>query len=119
MHTFLLFRLSYKLIIGLHQNQLELLLKKLWCKGLKLNTKSYLTLSRPLDVPVRPRARSRSRLYLIYDLIYQFFHSCMKKSSKSSLKKKGLLIYLSSLKTELAINFLKKTFALGQKQGWR
>ena len=32
----------------------------------------------------------------------------MKKSSKSSLKKKGLLIYLSSIKTKLAINFLKK-----------
>ena len=32
----------------------------------------------------------------------------MKKSSKSSLKKKGLLIYLSSIKTKLAINFPKK-----------
>ena len=31
----------------------------------------------------------------------------MKKSSKSSLKK-GLLIYLSNIKTKLAINFLKK-----------
>ena len=40
----------------------------------------------------------------------------MKKSSKSSLKK-GLLIYLPSIKTELAINFLKKTFALGPKTG--
>ena len=33
----------------------------------------------------------------------------MKKSSKSSLKKKsGFLIYLSSIKTKLGINFLKK-----------
>ena len=32
----------------------------------------------------------------------------MKKSSTSSLKKKGLLIYLSSIKMNLAINFLKK-----------
>ena len=32
----------------------------------------------------------------------------MKKSSKSSLKKKGLLIYLSSIKRKLAMNFLKK-----------
>ena len=32
----------------------------------------------------------------------------MKKSSNSSLKKKGLLIYMSSIKTKLAINFLKK-----------
>ena len=50
----------------------------------------------------------------------------MKKSSKSSLKKKGLLIYLSSIKTKLAIKFLKKkkkkkkkkTFTLGRKKGW-
>ena len=45
-------------------------------------------------------------LNIIYDLIYQFFHSYMKKSSKSSLEKKDL-IYLSSIKTELAISFLK------------
>ena len=56
--------------------------------------------------------------YLISDLIFQFFHSHMKKSSVF-FKKKGLLIYLSSIKTKLAINFLEKTFALGQKQGWR
>ena len=39
----------------------------------------------------------------------------MKKSPKCSLKK-GLLIYLSSIKTKLAINFLKKLFALGRKK---
>ena len=57
--------------------------------------------------------------YLIYDLIYQFFHSYMKKSSKFSLKKKkkGLLIYLSSIKTKLAINFLKnKLLHLAEKR---
>ena len=47
-------------------------------------------------------------LNISFMTIYQFFHSYMKKSSKSLLKKKkGLLIYLSSIKTELAINFLK------------
>ena len=40
--------------------------------------------------------------------VFSFFYSYMKKSSKSSLKKKGLLIYLSSIKMKLAINFLKK-----------
>ena len=40
----------------------------------------------------------------------------MKKSSKSSLKKKGLLIYLSSIKTELAINFLTKLLHLAEKR---
>ena len=37
----------------------------------------------------------------------------LKKSSKSSLKKKGRLmglIYLSNIQTKLAINFLKKNF---------
>ena len=49
--------------------------------------------------------------YLISDLIFQCFHSYTKKSSKSSLKK-GLLIYLSSIKTKLAINFLEETLHL-------
>ena len=41
----------------------------------------------------------------------------MKKSSKSSLKKKkGLVIYLSSIKTKLAINFLKKNFCTWPKK---
>ena len=53
---------------------------------------------------------------LIYNLIYQFFHSYMKKSSKSFLKKKRLSIYLSSIKTELAINFLKKLLHLAEKR---
>ena len=34
------------------------------------------------------------------------------KKVQSLCKKKGLLIYLPSIKTELAINFLKKTFEL-------
>ena len=44
-------------------------------------------------------------------LFFIFFHVYMKKkkTSNPSLKKKnGLLISLSSIKTELAINFLKK-----------
>ena len=47
-------------------------------------------------------------------MIFQFFHSYMKKSSKSSLKKKkkGLLIYPSSIKSKLAIHFLKKLLHL-------
>ena len=38
------------------------------------------------------------------------------KKVQSSLKKKGLLIYLFSIKTELAINFLKKILHLAN---WR
>ena len=41
--------------------------------------------------------------YLISGLIFQFFYSYVKKSSNPSLKT-GLLIYLSSIKTKLAIN---------------
>ena len=55
--------------------------------------------------------------YLISDLIFQFFHSNMKKKFKVFSKKKVSLIYLSSINTKLAINFLKKTFALGLKKG--
>ena len=51
----------------------------------------------------------------IYDLIYQFFHSHMKKSSKSFLKKRSW--YISSFKTDLAINFLKKNFCTWPKKG--
>ena len=59
--------------------------------------------------------------YLISDLIFQgfFFTHNENKFKVFSKKKKGLLIYLSSIKTKLAINFLKKkkkkkkTFALG------
>ena len=40
----------------------------------------------------------------------------MKKSSKSSLKKKGFLIYLSSIKTKLVINFLKTLLHLAEKR---
>ena len=39
----------------------------------------------------------------------------MKKSSKSSLKKKGLMIYLSSIKTKLAINVLIKLLHFAEK----
>ena len=74
--------------------------------------------------------------YLVSDLIFQFFHSYMKKSclffffffffffflrcllgwtnkslrhlSHCNIVKKSLLIYLSSIKTKLPINFLKK-----------
>ena len=40
-----------------------------------------------------------------------------KKNFKSFSEKKGLLIYLSSIKTELAINFLKKNFCTWSKIG--
>ena len=80
-----------------------------------------LTLSRPLDVNyVLEQGQVHGHLskYLISGLIFHFF-SCLyekkKKTSNPSLKKKGRLIYLSSIKTELAINFLKKTFVLGRK----
>ena len=42
----------------------------------------------------------------------------MKKKFKVSSKNKGLLIYLSSIKTKLPINFLKKTFAPEELEGW-
>ena len=76
-----------------------------------------LTLSRPLDINyVLEQGQGHGHLfkYLISGLIFHFFHVYMKKNSNPSLKK-GLLIYLSSIKTELAINFLKKTFVLGRK----
>ena len=38
-----------------------------------------------------------------------------KKNSNRSLKKKGLQIYLSSIKAEVSIKFLKKNFVFGQK----
>ena len=50
--------------------------------------------------------------YLISDLIFQFFHFYMKKKFKVFSKKKGLLIYLSSNKTKVAINFLKNLLHL-------
>ena len=77
-----------------------------------------LTLSRPLDInDVLDEGKGHDHLSkcLISGLIFQFF-SCLyeKKTSNPSLKKK-VSIYLSSIKTELAINFLKKTFVLGRK----
>ena len=45
--------------------------------------------------------------YLIYDLIYQFFQSYMKKSSKSSLKERSLDISLQH-KNEASYKFSKK-----------
>ena len=70
-----------------------------------------LTLSRPLDVNyVLDQGQGHGHLskYLISGLNFLFF-SCLyeKKTSKSCLKK-GLLIHLSSIKTELAINKKKK-----------
>ena len=38
--------------------------------------------------------------YLISGLMVQFFHVYMKKSSNRFLKRKGLQIYLSSIKTK-------------------
>ena len=43
----------------------------------------------------------------IYDLIYQFFHSFMKKSSKSSQKKRSLDISLQH-KNQASYKFSKK-----------
>ena len=45
--------------------------------------------------------------YLISDLIFQFFHSYMKKSSKSSLNKRSLDISLQH-KNEASHKFSKK-----------
>ena len=52
--------------------------------------KNKLTLSCPLDVNVQDQGQGQGYLskYLISGFIYQFFHVYMKKSSKSSLKKK-------------------------------
>ena len=47
------------------------------------------------------------------------FFTPIGKKFKVFSKKKGLLIYLSSINMKLAINFLEKTFALGRKKGWR
>ena len=95
--------------------------KPLQLKRLVLQTsKSFcfniLTLSRPLDVNyVLEQGQGHGHLskYLISGLIFHFFHVYMKKKALNPSLKKGLLIYLSSIKTELAINFLKKTFVLG------
>ena len=49
---------------------------------------------------------------------FSFFHVYMKENNFkpfSKKKKKNLLIYLSIIKTELAISFLRKTFVLGRK----
>ena len=46
-------------------------------------------------------------LNLIYDLIYQFFHSYMKRSSRSSLKKRSLDISLQH-KNQASYTFSKK-----------
>ena len=56
----------------------------------------------------RTRTRTRTKIFKVRSW-----------SSPVGELKKGLLIYLSGIKSKLAINFLKKTFALGQKQGWR
>ena len=68
---------------------------------------------------VQPQGQGYGHLskYLIYDFIYQFFHSIMKKKFKVFSKKNDLLMYLSSIKTELAINFLKKNFCTWPKKG--
>ena len=81
-------------------------------------TKCRSTLSRPLDVPVRPRPRSRLGTFV---LIFQFFHSYMKKSSMSSLKKRSLDISLQH-KNEASYKFSKKKLLhLAEKRagGWK
>ena len=53
--------------------------------------------------------------YLISDLIFQFFRSYMKKSSKSSLKKRSLDISLQH-KNEASCKFSKKNFCTWPKK---
>ena len=53
--------------------------------------------------------------YLISDLIFQFFHSYMKKRSKSSLKKRSLDISLQH-KSETSYKFSKKNFCTWPKK---
>ena len=55
-------------------------------------------------------------LNIISDLIFQFFHSYMKKSSKSSLKKGSLDISLQQ-KNEASYKFSKKKFCTWPKKG--
>ena len=56
--------------------------------------------------------------YLISDLIFQIVHSYMKKSSKSSLRKRFPDISLQH-KNEASYKLKKKkTFALGRKKVW-
>ena len=77
-----------------------------------------LTLSRPWDVNyVLQQGHGHLSKYLISDLIFQFFHSYIKKSSKSSLKKRSLDISLQH-KNRASNKFSKKnTFVLGPKIG--
>ena len=77
-----------------------------------------LILSHPLDVNyILEQGQGHGHLSkcLIPGLIFPFFSCLYEKKLQTLLYKKGLLIYLSSIKTELAINFLKKTFVLGWK----
>ena len=52
-------------------------------------------------------------------MILQFFSLIYEKKFKVFSKKRSPdSLYLSSIKTKLAINFLKKNFALGRKKDW-
>ena len=55
--------------------------------------------------------------YLISDLIFQFFHSYMKKSSKSSLKKRSLDISLQHKNEATYKLSKKKNFCTWPKKG--
>ena len=73
----------------------------------------FASIGRKLRFGSRLKGHGHLSKYLISGLIFNFFHVYMrerkkKKNFKPFSKKKGLLIYLSSIKTELAINFLKK-----------
>ena len=77
-----------------------------------------LTLSRPLDVNyVLEQGQGHGHLskYLIFGLIFHFFHVYMKKkTSNPSLKKRSLDISLQH-KNRASNKFSKKTFVLGRK----
>ena len=61
-------------------------------------------------------SNAKVKVMVICDLIYQFFHSNMKKSSKSSLKKRSLDLSLQH-KNQASYKFSKKNFCTWPKTG--
>ena len=80
--------------------------------------KWQLTLSRPLDIPVRPRSRLGTFVYISHFLLdFSVFSLIYEKSAKSFLKKKRSLDISLQHKNEASYKFSKKNVCTWPKTG--